>query len=303
MKPTCPICNSDAPYLFTSKHARRVYSCTNNQCQHLFTPPITTNQGVHERPTDIESESDNSLKLYRERNERLLQLFLNVVAPLTDSDHYTFLDFGAGDAHISRTFKSVLQEKVKVYCVEEEEKCIPLYHKYGLNHLKELQQIERQVDFAYAIEVIEHVSDPIAVLSSLKNVLKDHAQIFISTPPGHITESITNAYDNPTHLHFFTPLSLNLALTKAGLTEINYQIFSEMYPLPAINSLAEKIKAGTDLLQKRFPNFCNFLATVNQAVFKFINKIISRFFNKMQMPAAANYRPYPYHLVGFTKIS
>jgi SAM-dependent methyltransferase len=284
MSANCPICGAKAPELFISKHSRQVYTCGNDRCQHLFTLPIGANQGVHERPVDIETESDNSLRSYQERNTRLLQLFLSKLSPAID--RYRFLDFGAGDAHISRTFKNILQDKVEIYCVEAEQKCLPLYKKYGLQHVDDLEQVTGQIDLVYAIEVIEHVPDPIAVLISLKRLLRGQGQIFLSTPPGHVRENATNAYDNPTHLHFFTPRSLNLALVAAGLGAIDYRFYPEMYPLP-----------GKGFWSSRMPSELSTVFAHGEAAF---NKLANKYFNKMGMPVAADGKPYPYHLVGFT---
>jgi hypothetical protein len=81
------------------------------------------------------------------------------------------------------------------------------------------------------IEVIEHLEDPIDSMRQLRQFLSKDGQIFISTPVGKPHERATNAYDTPSHLHFFTEKSLNLALRKAGLTEINYKFYPELYPL------------------------------------------------------------------------
>lgn len=282
MKNSCPICGSESSYLFTSKHKREVLFCSNLKCQHLFTPPLEASQGVHDRPEDIESESDKSLKLFGERNERLLKLFINALAEENQLSQYVFLDFGAGDAHISRTFKRVLKDKVDIYCIEQEEKCKALYSKYGLIHIAELKHMPVKADLIYAIEVIEHVVDPIAVLGELRRVLTPTGKIFLSTPAGYLNEKRTNAYDNPTHIHFFTPLSLNLALLKAGFAPIQYRSFSEMYPLPAPLSRSEKAKAMIRPIYNWFTNL-----------------VSSR--RSMNMPPSLEGKAYPYHLVGFSK--
>jgi len=286
----CPICGSESSYLFTSKHERKVLLCSNSQCQHLFTPPLESSQGVHDRPEDIESESDKSLQIYGERNERLLKLFVNAVVEENRSSQYVFIDFGAGDAHISRTFKSVLKDKVDIYCIEEEEKCKALYSKYGLIHIAEPKEMPTKADLIYLIEVIEHVVDPIQVFGELRRVLTKNGKIFLSTPAGHVNERRTNAYDNPTHLHFFTPLSLNLALLMAGFAPIQYRFFSEMYPLPG---LPEKEKGMIRSIYRRFTNLLSSLRLSNSAV----NNPISL----MDIPPSLDGKAYPYHLVGFSK--
>ena len=123
----CPICNTSASFIFTSKHSRKIYECSNDDCGHFFTPPFIDSQGICVRDKNIKKESDESIGIFDERNERLLKLFTS----LLNQQNYpvTFMDFGAGNAHISRTFKRLLGNKAKIYCLEPNSDCKDLYHK------------------------------------------------------------------------------------------------------------------------------------------------------------------------------
>jgi SAM-dependent methyltransferase len=276
---TCPICRGAATQRFISKNQRDIWGCTNIACQHLFTPPVAIDQGFHQYPLDIAAESDQALELYGERNTRLLSLLLG---ELDNQSPLILLDFGAGNAHISRTFKAQLQDRATIYCIEANPQCQFLYQQHGLIPLTQIQDLPQPAHLIYAIEVIEHVPDPIALLQSLGNALTDGGRIFLSTPPGHIDPQKTNAYDDVTHLHFFTPRSLNLALTQAGLKPIEYRFFPEMYPLthPLQRWLQERL----------------------QPIGKLTRPIATRLPlpGAMGMPPSAEGSGYPYHLVGFT---
>jgi len=229
-KLSCPICNTDSSFIFSSKHSRKIYECANEDCGHFFTPPSANSQGICIRNEDIERESDESMHLFNERNKRLLSLLLGF---LKKKEYpITLIDFGAGNAHISRTFKLELGNKAKIYCLEPNPICTGLYKKYGLLHLLTINDLPEKIDLIYMIEVIEHLEDPIATLNILSQHLDKNGLIFLSTPVGRKLESTTNAYDTPSHLHFFTEKSLNLALKKAGLSEIHYKFYPEIYPLP-----------------------------------------------------------------------
>ena len=193
MTTKCPICSSEANYLFTSRHSLKIFQCTNEECMHLYTPPLFSEQGVHQRPEDIDNESDRSIELYGERNERLLQLLVGSL-PEESPDQLVFIDFGAGDAHISRTFKLHLGDKVDIYCIEEEEKCKQLYAKHGLIQLDKIDDMPKKASLIYAIEVFEHVENPVSVLKAFKEVLEADGIIFLSTPAGHINEEKTNSF-------------------------------------------------------------------------------------------------------------
>jgi hypothetical protein len=231
----CPICCFNSTFIFKSKNDRNIFECANFDCGHFFTPPLNEVQGICDRNSNIEQESDEFLDIYDERNIRLLNLFKKIL----NSHNYPlkFLDFGAGNAHISRTFKRELRDDCIIYCVESNELCKNLYQKYQLVYIKEISELPDQIDLVYMIEVIEHLADPITVLSGLRNIIKPDGMLFLSTPLGSKKESTTIAYDTPSHLHFFTEKSLNIALQSAGLTQINFGHFPEMYPLPKNRNL------------------------------------------------------------------
>jgi 2-polyprenyl-3-methyl-5-hydroxy-6-metoxy-1,4-benzoquinol methylase len=145
------------------------------------------------------------------------------------------LDYGAGTAHISRTFKQVLANKVNIYCLELNPACKDLYKKYGLFQISTLKEIEKKIDFIYMIEVIEHLENPIESMKQLRKILNLNALIFLSTPLGTIKENQTHAYETSSHLHFFSRKSFNLMLKKSGFAEIKFKYYSEMYPIPSNN--------------------------------------------------------------------
>jgi SAM-dependent methyltransferase len=226
----CPICSFPSQFIFNSKHKKSIYECSNIICGHLFTPIEKEAQGICERATNIEDESDEFLRIYNERNIRLLKLFNKRLAK--NSLPIKLLDFGAGNAHISRSIKKNLGDKCVIYCIESNPICSELYSKYQLTHIKKIEDLKEKVDLIYMIEVIEHCEDPITTLKNLSSKLTPGGFIFLSTPLGKSEESSTIAYDTKSHLHFFTERSLNLALKTAGLLEIKYQFFPQMYPLP-----------------------------------------------------------------------
>jgi hypothetical protein len=227
----CPICSSDSTFIFISKHSKNIFECTNNSCGHFFTPPYTKNQGIVPRNEKIEVLSDKAICIFGERNERLLKLFLNWLKNLNYP--ITFLDYGAGNAHVSRTFKQVLGTKAKIYCLEANPACQDLYQKYGLLQISTPNELKEKVDFIYMIEVIEHLDDPIASMTQLSHSLNENGLIFLSTPLGTKIESKTHAYETPSHLHFFSKKSFNLMLNKSGFMEITFRYYPEMYVLPS----------------------------------------------------------------------
>ena len=199
---SCPICSSNSFFLFNSKLNKKIYHCESNACGHFFTPVLEVDQGICARPEDIQAESDDFMLKFDERNKRLLELFISVIKKENQNLKLNLLDYGAGNAHISRTFKSILNKKANIYCVEKNKNCKDLYKKYDLIYINSLEEINDQIDLIYMIEVIEHLENPIDELKRLSKLLKNGGKIFITTPVGREKENTTNAYDTPSHLHF-----------------------------------------------------------------------------------------------------
>ena len=276
----CPICEAKGVYCLTSEHGYEIYSCKNNDCNHFWHPDHKINQGIHLRNQDLEEESNSNLEIYGERNKRLLRLLKNNI---TRQKKYAFLDFGAGCAHISRTFKKELGDRVEIFCCEANTDCRKFYKEWGLTSVDSLKDIKIKIDCVYMIEVIEHIENPYKVISELKKLLSEKGRIFISTPPGYHVEEKTNAFQNPTHIHFFTDKSLNLLLRRCGMEDIVYKSFSEMYPKDKTRTIFFKIKLRTKILIK--------------SCLKILKKIILRNNESKEI-----IQVYPFHLVGFTQV-
>ena len=99
--------------------------------------------------------------------------------------------------------------------------------------------------------------------------------LFLSTPPGYHDESLTNAYENPTHIHFFTCESLNILLDSTGYKTLSFDSFPEMHPL-----------------------------TKKQSVINEIILVLKKFLKKTFFNMQKKYvkKRYPFHLVGFSKL-
>lgn len=94
----------------------------------------------------------------------------------------------------------------------------------------EIDSLNDTIDLIYMVEVVEHLTDPVFELSQIRKKISSTGTLFIGTRLGQMNESETNGYDTELHLHFFTPKSLNLALTKAGFSSIDYVQVPEIYP-------------------------------------------------------------------------
>jgi SAM-dependent methyltransferase len=77
-----------------------------------------------------------------------------------------------------------------------------------------------EYDYIICTEVLEHVSDPLALLASMKAVMSDHAKLLISTPDKNAFPrgTVWETESPPVHLWWFTRQSLRVLAERAGLS-------------------------------------------------------------------------------------
>lgn len=222
----CPICGNDSSYVLTSdKFKYKVFKCNNLSCSHFFYPDFYKGQGIDLREEDVTKESNNTMSVFRKRNTSLLKFFLKQI---NSSEPYTFLDFGSGVAHISRTFKKILIDAVEISCFEPNKNLKGFYDEFSLNQIYEIDRVDNSYDLIYMIEVVEHLDNPIETFEKLKLVMDFNTKLFITTPRGEINPS-SDCFSNPAHIHFFTDNSLNFLLESTGFKKIKFMYVPEMY--------------------------------------------------------------------------
>ncbi len=93
----------------------------------------------------------------------------------------------------------------------------------GIDHLRpeDLPNAQGSFDIVTAIEVIEHVVDPIAELTQIRALLRQGGLLFLTTGNArpHRNRLLRWRYVLPdVHISFFEPHTLALALTRSGFT-------------------------------------------------------------------------------------
>ena len=288
---TCPICAENGEFAFTSRHGFDVYGCKNSACSHFWLPLRKPGQGVHERMSSLDVESDRNLREYERRNERLLKILLEKIQ-WNNSDRLEICDFGAGCAHVARTFKKELKDKAAIYCIEANSQASKFYPNWDLEVIDNIQDIPAgTIDLVYAIEVLEHLDDPEKVVRQMGRTLKPGGKLFITTPEGWHNERETNAYDNPAHVHFFTDASLNMLLGKCGLSPLERIDRHVMYPRPEDAVLRVRLRLKLMRMLSRLKKIIIKPAFAQESVSaSAISGVVQ----------AKNQSSRKYHLVGFT---
>ncbi len=132
------------------------------------------------------------------------------------------LDFGAGRGNLAREISALGGDVVAFEPYGE-----PELQKSGLRVVKSFLEFSPDAQFAWimSMEVIEHVTDPIATLTKLHSLLRQDGRLVLTTPnaKGLIAKLSGDAWRetaNPTHLNLFTLKAIRLVAAAAGFSRV-----------------------------------------------------------------------------------
>ncbi len=230
----CPICGSAAVFRFDAHPVGSVFFCQNICCGHSFVlNDSDLYRGVCRLPSEVSwlrAYSDRDLSRCLVRNQMLwskLEQFVDS-SNFAEADDLQVLDIGSGPAVFSRDLARLLPPRqVQVTCVEANKNWHAVYIGWGLCAASAISELplDFEWDLVLMTEVIEHISDPVGFLKSLREHLSISSTLFITTPMGWPNPKLTNAYDTESHIHFFTPESLDIALVTAGYFPLRHDKF------------------------------------------------------------------------------
>jgi 2-polyprenyl-3-methyl-5-hydroxy-6-metoxy-1,4-benzoquinol methylase len=125
--------------------------------------------------------------------------------------------------------------------------------RYGFDFKSDLSEITSDsYDWAIAVEVLEHLSDPFSTLNTLRTKLKPNGMLFLTTPnakglAARLYGSDWREAKNPLHLVLFTPCSLRQLLPRSGYKGIEILRFSPLGDLSAGRRLLHRGLQTLDL--------------------------------------------------------
>ncbi|MCT7965938.1 class I SAM-dependent methyltransferase [Laspinema sp. D1] len=238
----CPLCHSESKPVFNTEYAK-VNQCLNISCKHKFNTESLPRGGV------MDYSGADDFSIYRQRNLEMIDYLLNQGYLNTQAK---VLDLGCGEGHIAQTFSD---RKFDVTCVELSSSARKILDQRGLVNYPTTQDIPPDIrfDLILMIEVIEHLKSPVSVIKEAKNRLTDKGIIFVTTPcadglKARLFPEKSEAYQEPTHLHFFSSQSLNSCFQIAGFSEFQRFYLPWIIPnrSPVLKTL-DKLLYGIDL--------------------------------------------------------
>ena len=234
IKEECSICNSKSTFAFNSEYYR-IDQCSNPECGHFFVKKANFyNEDLRDSNTLESWVYIKNIEKYLKRNKHLIN-FLKKIKFIEKG--FRVLDIGSGTGHIIQSLLSQL-DNLEITAIESSRKLQEYIKSLNLNITlyNTIDQVpkEKQYDAIFMIEVIEHLLDPITVLTEAKKRLKQNGKLFLTTPAGDTREGISDkskltAYKRKGHIQFFTERSLKYAISIAGFNKMRYYAVKEFH--------------------------------------------------------------------------
>jgi SAM-dependent methyltransferase len=194
---------------------------------------------------------------WAERNDRLVRVLIRkgFLGPAS-----VVLDFGAGAGHLASAIQNALPAS-QVVCIEADPDADRHLRANGLRVVPSIDAVGQPADAAIMLEVIEHLEDPVGVLTEMADALRPGGQLFLTTPCGETGRGSrrTRAYETPEHVQFFTERSLQLALTKAGFTPATFSVINALaLPEHGVRRVRSEAKSAARMVRARVRGFVHF---------------------------------------------
>lgn len=155
---------------------------------------------------------------------RARELYRHVLRYAPKNRRLRVLDFGGGDGRLVRDF---LAEGAECHLVDYGETTFP-----GVTHIgateRDLNKASRY-DLIICSHVLEHVAEPVSVLSVLATHLSTDGAIYVEVPMEVWSKAPLHS-EPVTHVNFFTPISCRHLLVRGGLKIIECRLGAHLHP-------------------------------------------------------------------------
>jgi hypothetical protein len=188
-KIACPLCKTTNSSKFYKEKFREYLRCLS--CDFVFVPKMYHLSDTEEKSRYDTHNNDPNDHRYRHFLSQLLVPLLERIQQKSNG-----LDFGSGPGP---TLSLMLEE-----CGHS----VDLYDKFYAN---DISVFEKKYDFITATEVVEHLSEPMAEISRLIEMLNNQGHLAVMTQilTPQIDFSSWYYKNDPSHIGFFTKKSLS----------------------------------------------------------------------------------------------
>lgn len=182
---------------------------------------------------EVDGKGDAHGSLYFESGAPLemtppavLRQYLDFLATLDTPDEYPILDFGCGTSDMPKLVRELGWTYVGV---EPSSAARDILEAQGVTVADSLDNVARYAPFrsVVAIEVIEHLPDPIRILDEISALLVPEGKLFVTTPNADSLALLIRGKRwrqaaNPTHLTLFSKQGLSTLMARAGYSNLQW---------------------------------------------------------------------------------
>lgn len=236
---SCPLCGGGEAKPLFLKSGYSIVRCSTCGLQHVKPMPTDDEVRAHyQDPGYFRGGGDQGYDDYAQVRKALVPLFRRRMQQIATAFPQSgrLLDYGCAAGYFLEVARESGWDVVGLEISENmaEQTARRLGVRVGFS----LQDLAGQrFEVVTLWEVVEHLRDPVHVLGELRGLLRPNGLLALSTPnTGHWqAESQPASWDGyrpPSHLTFFTAVTLKRLLTQSGFTGVSITRTAPLPPLP-----------------------------------------------------------------------
>jgi 2-polyprenyl-3-methyl-5-hydroxy-6-metoxy-1,4-benzoquinol methylase len=284
----CPACHQSHKKSIGEKNDFKIYRC--HQCGTLFS--------VGKNSSNIfdydEYYDESNLKVPDFVESRLTEIIQSFEKY---RDNNRFLDVGCGAGTMIR---SALKEGWEAEGIEVSSPAVDSLRKQGIKvfhgDLSIAKYPENSFDIVVAVEILEHIPNPLNMLEEINKVLRPGGLLWATTPHGkgisaRVLGAAWTCVAPPEHLHLFSPKGIKALLKESKFKNFTvstnglnpYELLNKFRNIKHLNNNIENNKADTNSFNRVDSSYelnAAFSSTYSRLIVKrTLNKILD--FSKM----------------------
>lgn len=114
------------------------------------------------------------------------------------------------------------------------------------------QDAKKRFNFIILHHVLEHFTNPLSVLKQLNNILSNSGYLYIAVPNVASPDEPLDRFFRMVHCYYFTPLTLNKILTKAGWKIIKLDIGHQEIRIIAVKIYNQLPAIANDFIEGKY---------------------------------------------------
>lgn len=224
--PTCPLCRGHASALHVLPHTT-AWQCAAADCKLRFAAPQPSDGDLHAayRALYYPERADGATPACESTPSAIHRELIRYLTGTLGAAHTRVLDYGCGHGALAGAAREAgleafgIEPDPQARASAEREGRLPVFEDIAA--LRRAQP-ETRFDAIVLWQVIEHLREPWAELTRLRDLLSPTGRLVVATPnsrglKARVQRARWENFANPTHLYYFTDASLARVARQSGL--------------------------------------------------------------------------------------